>query len=91
VRTVHSSHGDFEVDEIGIPTDAIFDTCEQYSNVLRVDLEEYDRWAGKPEDHIDILLIGIWVNVDGGITYSPADEEARKLSRENKALILEAS
>jgi hypothetical protein len=92
---VHSSHGTFEVDEVGIPTDAIFDTCERYSNVLRVDLEEYGRWAGKHETSLDILLVGFWaVDPDDErqtIVYEPADEDARKLARENQALILEAT
>lgn len=49
--------------------------CEGYSDVARVDLAEYARWAGDDaEDRIDILEVGYWTH-EG--EYIAADESFR--------------
>jgi hypothetical protein len=78
--TVHSSHGDIELDwegKIVSPTPASFD--ENYGDVVRFDLAEYKKYyAGLSSEkymEFDILDLGFWL--ENG-KYEPAEDDWRK-------------
>lgn len=80
-RHIYGSHGDFEIDENGLPIGEVPDAYKKY---IRFDLKEYNEWCAKngnpPKlENIDIMSIGLWFSKDGIETYDPPDEEWRKI------------
>lgn len=80
-RHIYGSHGDFEIDENGLP---IGEIPEAYKKYKRFDLKEYNEWWEKNGhksklENIDIMSIGLWYDKDGEEKYDPADPEWRKI------------
>lgn len=80
-RHIYGSHGDFEIDENGLP---IGEIPEEYKKYKRFDIKEYDEWwakNGHPSklENIDILSIGLWYIKDGVETYDPPESEWRDI------------
>lgn len=83
-RHIFGSHGDFEIDEEGLPLGEI---PGEYKKYKRFDLKEYDEWCqknGNPKklENIDIMSIGLWYEKDGKEEYDPADNGWRKIELE---------
>jgi hypothetical protein len=59
---VHSSHGEFEIDENGIVIkfDANPEAEADYHNYVRFDLPEYKKHYGELDTEYDILDLGFW-------------------------------
>ena len=59
---VHSSHGEFEIDENGIVIkfDANPEADADYHNYVRFDLPEYKKHYGELDTEYDILDLGFW-------------------------------
>ena len=73
---VHSSHGDFVIDENGIVTKfkAEAEAEADYRNYVRFDLPEYKRHYGELDTEYDILDLGFWKK-DG--SYEPPEKDFR--------------
>lgn len=83
-RAVFGSHGGFYIDKDGTPTDEV---PEEYQNIKKVDLKEFEEWCKKcpvdrGEGDIDILSIGFWYDEDGVEKYEPAEADYRKICEE---------
>lgn len=80
-RNIIGSHGEFEINEEGLPVGEI---PEEYKKYVRFDLKEYDEWCqknGNPKklENIDIMSIGLWYVEDEVEKYDPADDGWRKV------------
>ena len=73
---VHSSHGDFVIDENGIVTKFKAGGWVQpdYHNYVRFDLPEYKKHYGELDTEYDILDLGFWKK-DG--SYEPPEKDFR--------------
>lgn len=68
-RNIFGSHGEFTIDEKGIPTGEI---PEPYRNIRRVDLPE----NAEDMDPVDILCCGLeFTDAEGVVGYEPPDPE----------------
>ena len=73
---VHSSHGDFVIDENGIVIKfkAEAEAEADYHNYVRFDLPEYKKHYGELDTEYDILDLGFWKK-DG--SYEPPEKDFR--------------
>ena len=95
MATVHSSHGDVEIDSDGRPLDpdnlvVSSENCADGSGsrIVQFDLDEYARHYGKRPDAYDILDLGYWLAYPKGGSrrrYIEPDPEFRKHAAEAAA------
>jgi len=75
---VHSSNGDFEINEIGLPLNLHEIQEAMEVTILKFDLDEHKETYGELDTGFDILDLGYWYAAsDGTLEYEPPDEDFR--------------
>lgn len=76
---IHSTHGDFHVNDIGLPLN-FHELWEALSvQIIKFDFDEYKRTYEKLDSEFDILDLGYWYKAsDGTLEYEAPEPDFRK-------------
>jgi len=78
-RVVHSTHGDFEIEEHGFPLNfhELWEALDV--KIAKFDLDEYRQHYGKLDEGFDILDLGYWYSAsDGTLEYEKPERDFLK-------------